>query len=267
MCVSRDEVKSYLEWLSARTSREYRLLSEAEWEYASRAGTDTTFFWGNKENKACRYANFGDRKSVYQARIAARCSEKIKPLWSASVGSYEPNAWGLFDTAGNVQEMVEDCWHDNYVGAPVDGSAWMEEKCEYYIARGGDYEHPAIVVRLAERLFYGASPARANIIGFRVAVSLGGAAGLVPTGQQQMICKNPRRGYSVRFDATARTFVADAGGEETPYKVDAIEENDAGYVVRGKTVPGGPDFVAYMGKNKRIELSVNGKIIQSDRCK
>jgi len=181
-CLSRDEAKAYLDWLSERTGKRYRLPTEAEWEYATRAGSETQFFWGKNPNEACKYANHADKASVYQAWVASGCSEKVKPVWAAPAGSYEANPWGLFDTIGNVQEMLEDCWHKNYNGAPADGSPWMDEGCTLFIARGGDYELPAVVMRSAERLFYGISEdipdphVRYNLLGFRAAVSLGGGA-------------------------------------------------------------------------------------------
>jgi len=178
-CISREEAKAYLKWLSAKTGRSYRLATEAEWEYATRAGTDTPYFWGDSASKACAHANFADKVSFYQARVMAPCAESIKPLWAAPAGSYEPNAWGLHDTAGNVQEMLEDCWHENYKGAPADGSPWMDASCDYYIARGGDYELPFSAMRSAERLFYGSETEphdRYNVLGFRAAVSMSDGA-------------------------------------------------------------------------------------------
>jgi len=188
VCLSRREMSAYLDWLSGKTGRSYRFATEAEWEYAYRAGTDTIAFWGDDFRKTCDFANFGDRKSGYQAGMAATCSEKIHPLWTAEVGSYKPNPWGLYDMAGNVQEMVADCLHDNYAGAPTDGSPWAEQDCLLFVARGGDYELTHYSMRASERLFMGyvegsggddpiwgkdaAWDSRSNIVGFRVAVSL-----------------------------------------------------------------------------------------------
>ena len=179
-CVSRGEAKGYLQWLSAKTGRNYRLPTDAEWEYAVRAGTDTVAFWGNDLKQACKYANFGDRTSGYQAGIVAPCAEAIRPDWTSDVGSYKPNPWGLYDMLGNVQEMVEDCLYKNYEGAPVDGSAWTKENCPAYVARGGDYELPYFSMRSAERLLIADGSqdtpfierGRANFAGFRAAVTL-----------------------------------------------------------------------------------------------
>ncbi len=185
VCVSRLEIIAYLDWLGTRTGRAYRLPSEAEWEYAARAGTATIGFWGDNFAHACKYANFGDRKSGYQAGMAAPCAESVSPDWTAEVGSYAPNPWGLYDMAGNVQELIADCWHDSYAGAPSDGSVWSEPDCSLFVARGGDYELLHISMRASERLFYGYVPeesvvegngagenGRSNVMGFRVAVSL-----------------------------------------------------------------------------------------------
>jgi formylglycine-generating enzyme required for sulfatase activity len=179
-------MKDYLDWLSIRTGRHYRLPSEAEWEYAYRAGTDTMNYWGNDFRKTCEYANFADRKSGYQAAPAASCAEKIHPEWTAEVGSYKPNQWGLYDMGGNAQETVEDCFHQSYDGAPSDGSPWTEPGCVLFVARSGDYELTQFSMRASERLLFGytedgndgmwareeGSDERYNLLGFRVAVSL-----------------------------------------------------------------------------------------------
>lgn len=108
--VSWNDAKAYVAWLSKMTGREYRLLTEAEWEYAARAGTTTAYYWGDeigKNNTNCNGcgSQWGGRKT-------------------APVGSFAPNAFGLYDMFGNVWEWVEDCFHNNYEGAPTDGSAW-----------------------------------------------------------------------------------------------------------------------------------------------
>lgn len=178
-CVTRDEAEAYLAWVSEQSGRRYRLATEAEWEYATRAGAETPFFWGADSSEACRYANFADSKSVYQAWVAAPCAEAIEPLWAAPAGSYEPNAWGLHDTVGSLQEMLLDCWSENCDGAPTDGSPRLDDGCETFIARGGDFELPFSSMRSGERLFYGLAEGewdRSNVLGFRAAVSLDAAA-------------------------------------------------------------------------------------------
>jgi formylglycine-generating enzyme required for sulfatase activity len=110
--VSWDDAKRYVAWLSQKTGDAYRLLTEAEWEYAARAGTTTRYYWGNDPGK--NNANCSD------------CGSKWDGKQTAPVGSFKPNAFGLYDMAGNVWEWVEDVGHVNYKGAPTDGSAWLE---------------------------------------------------------------------------------------------------------------------------------------------
>ena len=109
--VSWNDAQDYVEWLSAQTGAEYRLPSEAEWEYAGRAGSTTTFSWGD-ELGANRANCYGDR-----------CGDRWE--YTAPVGSFRPNAFGLYDMHGNVWEWVADCWNGTYAGAPSDGAAWL----------------------------------------------------------------------------------------------------------------------------------------------
>jgi formylglycine-generating enzyme required for sulfatase activity len=118
-------VKAYADWLSQQTGKSYRLPSEAEWEYAARAGTETQYWWGNElgTNRAnCRNDYCGDS--------FAR---------TAPVGSFAPNPFGLYDTVGNVWELVADPWHDNYEDAPTDGSVWTEGGSGLFVQRGGSW--------------------------------------------------------------------------------------------------------------------------------
>jgi formylglycine-generating enzyme required for sulfatase activity len=107
--VSWDDAVAYARWLSQQTGKHYRLPSEAEWEYAARAGTETTYWWGNEIKQGL--AN------------CIGCGSRWDNQQTAPVGSFKPNPFGLYDTAGNVSEWVQDCWHDSYQGAPSDGSA------------------------------------------------------------------------------------------------------------------------------------------------
>ena len=111
--VNQADAKAYATWLSAQTGKTYRLPSEAEWEYAARARTRTRYSWG--DSIGCDQARYGRREG-------GECSDS----WDGTVpvGSFEPNAFGLYDMHGNVWEWVADCWHDNYEDAPTDGSAW-----------------------------------------------------------------------------------------------------------------------------------------------
>lgn len=129
--VSWDHVQTYIGWLNETTGMNFRLPSEAEWEYAARAGTTTRFSWG--DNQDCALANSTWSRLVQ----AGSCRGQTVP-----VKSHPPNSWGLYDMFGNLQEMTQDCWHSNYQGAPADGSAWTEGgDCSYRIVRGGHWAH------------------------------------------------------------------------------------------------------------------------------
>ncbi|MDZ7621120.1 MAG: formylglycine-generating enzyme family protein [Candidatus Competibacteraceae bacterium] len=133
--VSWSDAVAYAEWLSAQTGQRYRLPTEAEWEYAARAGTDTPFWTGgcihtDQANYYGQYDynNCGAKTGVYRARTVA-------------AGSLPANAWGLHETAGNAWEWVQDCWHDSYQGAPTDGGAWEEPGCARRVVRGGGWNN------------------------------------------------------------------------------------------------------------------------------
>jgi formylglycine-generating enzyme required for sulfatase activity len=149
--VSCRHATAYVRWLSQRTGKAYRLLSEAEWEYACRAGTTT------------RYA-FGDSITHQQAQFAER--ELGGAEQTAEVGTFAPNAWGLYDMHGNVWEWCQDNWHENYQGAPQDGSVWAGGNVSLRVLRGGsDYVD---YLRSAYR-FWSVPAYRDSGIGFRVA--------------------------------------------------------------------------------------------------
>ncbi len=159
--VSWDQALAYTEWLSVQTGKPYRLLSEAEWEYAARAGTMTARHWGNSDSGACQYANVDDR--------AFGCEDgHVK---TAPVGSFVPNAFKLHDMMGNVWEWVADCWNSGYEGAPTDGSAWGVGDCSRHVVRGGSWYSDPAFVRSAKR--GGNEPAVQNFnLGFRIARTL-----------------------------------------------------------------------------------------------
>ncbi len=115
VCVSWRDAQAYVAWLSAETGERYRLPSEAEWERAARAGTETQRYWGDGEADQCAYEN------GRTGGPGGRCEDGM--TYTAPVGSYAANGFGLFDLLGNVREWVEDCWHDDYAGAPDDGGA------------------------------------------------------------------------------------------------------------------------------------------------
>jgi formylglycine-generating enzyme required for sulfatase activity len=162
--VSWYDAEAYVDWLSRKTGKAYRLPSEAEWEYAARAGTQTAYWWGDVASHD--FANYG-------ADDCCRGLALGVDRWEASspVGSFSSNAFGLSDMNGNVMQYVEDCWHPNYDRAPSDGSAWDEEHCGMRTLRGGAWNSVPGFIRSADRLWVLAN-ARYDLMGFRVARSL-----------------------------------------------------------------------------------------------
>ncbi|WP_455212442.1 SUMF1/EgtB/PvdO family nonheme iron enzyme [Kaarinaea lacus] len=121
--VSWNDAVAYTIWLSEQSGQQYRLPSEAEWEYAAKAGTETDYWWGNdvgENNANCEF-----------------CGSQGEGGQTALVGSFKPNPFGLYDTAGNLSEWVQDCWDYNYNSAPLDGSAWEPKNCRLRVLRGG----------------------------------------------------------------------------------------------------------------------------------
>ena len=155
--VSWDDVQHYVAWLSKKTGKAYRLLSEAEWEYAARARTTT------------RYA-FGDRISKRQAQFSER--QILSAGNTLKVGSFQPNAFGLYDMHGNAWEWVTDCWNKSYSGAPTDGAAWTKGNCSLRVLRGGAWSIDARSLRSADRDKSWMADSRGRDIGFRIARTL-----------------------------------------------------------------------------------------------
>ena len=174
VCVSWEDAQAYVRWLSRKTRKRYRLLSESEWEYVARGGTKTARYWGEKETDQCGHGNGAD--GTLQARYrewgwkVASCRDGH--VHTAPVGSYERNEFGLQDVMGNVWEWVEDCWHDSYVGAPGDGGAWTSGgDCGRRVLRGGSWGSDPWNLRSASRL-RNTTGNRLNLVGFRVARTL-----------------------------------------------------------------------------------------------
>ena len=170
-CVSWDDAKAYVGWLSGETGEEYRLLSEAEWEYVARAGTETARYWGESERGQCRYANGADRtaKRHNSGWTTVDCDDGH--YRTAPVGSYEANGFGLHDVLGNVWEWTEDCWNGSYWGAPRDGSAWTSGDCYRRVLRGGSWNYVPWFLRSADRV-RGTTGIRFDDYSFRVARTL-----------------------------------------------------------------------------------------------
>ena len=148
-CVSWNDVQAFIAWLAVQTGESYRLPSEAEWEYAARAGSTTKYHFGNAGSRLCRYANHGDTSTDYSDRNRS-CSDGIGER-TAAVGRYEPNSYGLYDMHGNVWELVQDCFNGNYAEAPNDGRAWTRGDCSVRVIRGGSWGTSPDGLRSANR--------------------------------------------------------------------------------------------------------------------
>ncbi|MGE4063668.1 MAG: formylglycine-generating enzyme family protein [Rhodospirillaceae bacterium] len=172
--VNWHEAKAYVRWLnemlrslrpetegataaSATISGPYRLLSEAEWEYAARAGTTTRYYWGDAHERGKANCD--------------RCGSEWDNRQTAPVGSFPPNAFGLYDMAGNVLQWVEDCYHDSYAGAPTNGAPLTAGKCEARVMRGGSWFNSTYYLRSSQR-FIVSPHIRGTNAGFRVAKTL-----------------------------------------------------------------------------------------------
>jgi formylglycine-generating enzyme len=168
VCTNGNDVKAFVAWLSRKTSSRYRLLTEAEWEYAARAGTTTVYYFGDKSDVICRYANGADLTGAekFPNWPAASCRDGY--IYTSPVGTFEPNAWGLYDAVGNVRQRVGDCYNAGYTGAPTDGSAWMAGSCDRQVLRGGSWSSDPFELRSASRDQGAPSEYRYDNYGFRV---------------------------------------------------------------------------------------------------
>ena len=162
--VSWQDAVDYARWVSEQTGNRYRLPTEAEWEYVARAGRDTAYWWGNK--------------MIQGMANCFICGSEWDDKQIAPVGSFKPNNFEIYDTAGNVWEWTEDCWHENYKHAPIDGSAWLEGRggdCRLRVIRSGAWNTE--LVRSANRFrafadFKGIAGTRNDFTGFRIAQDL-----------------------------------------------------------------------------------------------
>ncbi len=163
VCISWDDANAYVNWLAKKTGKPYRLVSEAEFEYAARAGTTTPFWWGSSITPA--QANYNGNYLYAEGG-----SKGVYRKGTVSVGSFDANPWGLHNVHGNVWQWTADCWHDNYNSAPTDGSAWTSAGCnsERVIRGGSWFNHPG-GLRAARR---DRVTVRSDGIGFRVARTL-----------------------------------------------------------------------------------------------
>ena len=161
MCVSWDEAQAYVQWLNTQTLGGYRLLSEAEWEYAARAGSTTAYPWGDAASH--EYANYG-------ADPCCRGWASGRDQWvnTSPVGEFPAGAFGLNDMIGNVWEWTDDCYAWTLDGVPSDGSAFAGDACTHRAVRGGAWNDGAEDLRSSAR-YRDASEERYDSVGFRVA--------------------------------------------------------------------------------------------------
>jgi formylglycine-generating enzyme required for sulfatase activity len=174
VCLSWKDAKAYVAWLSRKTGKRYRLLTEAEWEYAARAGSTTKYSFGDDEKESCRYVNGADQTA--KSRIPEAKNWTIAPCtdgyaYTSPVGSLLPNAFALHDMHGNAYQWLEDCWHANFTGAPADGSARTSGDCSVRVVRGGAWWVRPSGLRSARRDWTRADN-RYAFVGFRLGRTL-----------------------------------------------------------------------------------------------
>ncbi|PSO21727.1 SUMF1/EgtB/PvdO family nonheme iron enzyme [Bradyrhizobium sp. MOS003] len=153
--VSWADAQQYAAWLAQATKKPYRLPSEAEWEYAARGGTQTKYWWGDK---------------LQPGMAGCKDCGDLAAEQPAKVGSFRPNPFGLHDMGGGIDQWVEDCWHKNYQGAPLDGSAWSGGDCSSHVLRSGSWKNDSRYVRPSNRDGYDTN-VRYPTHGFRVVLS------------------------------------------------------------------------------------------------
>lgn len=176
VCIAWGEAKRYAAWISERSGKTYRLLTEAEFEYAARAGTTSANYWGADREQACQNANASDLTLAERYAYARSlpdssflCHDGF--VYTAPVDAFPANPFGLFGMSANVWQWVEDCYSDNHAGAPADGSARVDGDCHYRMDRGASWVNSPRFVRAASRhkdLVY----ARNSVLGFRLARDL-----------------------------------------------------------------------------------------------
>ncbi|HVR89678.1 MAG TPA: formylglycine-generating enzyme family protein [Novosphingobium sp.] len=176
VCVTWDDAQAYIDWLNGQVRRPsdawvgvgpYRLPTEAEWEYAARAGTSTPYYWGTEIRRS--EVNYGPD----EPRFAPVAKAEDRWEYTSPVGAFPPNPFGLYDMVGNVWQFTQDCWHDSYAGAPGDGAARTDGKCDERVVRGGSWFKPPSGERSAKRGQGKVVDLKGNHeIGFRVAREL-----------------------------------------------------------------------------------------------
>jgi len=221
LCVSWNDAKEYVAWLARKTGKPYRLPSEAEWEYAARGGSATTYPWGSDVKAVCNYANVADTSG-----------KKVKTDWTdvvacddgwvgtSPVGTYEGNRFGVYDAIGNASEWVEDCAFDNFKGRPADASARQLPDCKYRVKRGAHWHMGPARVRSAFRNWEDPD-LRHNGTGFRVALDLSAAAGRAQPAPTPTPAPAPQAGRASAADVAYLRGLPGGGEGEWDRKVAA----------------------------------------------
>lgn len=165
--ITWEDASGYVHWLSQQTGHTYRLPTEAQWEFAARAGSDSTYFWGTDVNQACFYANVADSTAgtSHDAWLQVNCEDGYSG--PAPVGQFSSNPFGVHDLIGNVYEWVQDCYSDNYEVLPTDGRAHENSYCRKRVARGGGWSSPSWHLRASHRQAFPENERR-QTLGFRV---------------------------------------------------------------------------------------------------
>lgn len=160
--------EQFIPWLDKITGQTFRLPTEAEWEYAARAGSTAKYAWGNEI--ACSQAQYGRHEFTEASKSGGECSKSYDG--TVKVKSFSPNSYGLYDMNGNAWELVEDCYHESYNGAPSDGSAWLSGDCSFdRVIRGGGWYTSKNYLRSADRNGF-SSIRHDQLVGFRLAQDL-----------------------------------------------------------------------------------------------
>lgn len=171
VCVNWDSANAYAAWLTRKAGRRYRLPSEAEWEYAARAGTAGARFWGDTTTLACQFANVADLTLATALNLdrrpafTFRCTDNF--VFTAPGGSFRPNPFGLHDMLGNVWQWTQDCLNPTLEGQPANGNPRLTGDCGTRAMRGGSWSHLPWYVRAGNRV-RGDSGERFSFAGFRV---------------------------------------------------------------------------------------------------
>lgn len=194
VCTSWNDAKAFVSWLERKTGKTYRLLTEAEWEYAARGRTEPgaypRYWFGNDEKDLCRYGNVSDQtimkssvggvvgsnQMIMKSTIIGDVTWAVAPCndgyaYTSPVGSFAANGFGLYDMLGNAWQWTEDCYHENYIGAPTDNSAWISGDCRFGVVRGDSWYFNPSLLRAAARGL-ATHDGRASDFGFRVARTL-----------------------------------------------------------------------------------------------